>query len=650
MPTIRAAIAVLSFIGLASAAAAQPPVEHYARLPAAQGVSISPDGTRIAFIANDESNRYVIVSDIATRAINAADASHLRAFGTFWLDDDTVFARVGQVDAAWNVRGDVDRIGLVRVDADTMRAERLIRSRRGFGQNLNSANVVGVEPDSGRFLMPLRSSDGYINLYAVDPQNGMARSLRGRGNGETRSWAADPAGARHVRRQYFPDERESQIQVQADRGWRTLIDRDSELTGLGLVGFTENGEALLISHRSDTAPYTRIVQEVSLEDGSLGDIVLSDDQYDYASARRDPYRGHVVRLTIERERPEHLWLDEELGAHQATLDAVFEDMAVTLHSWTPDRQKVVFSTQSDSQAAVYYVVDFSDESAVALRTAYPELLDHPGVERRQIHYTARDGEAVPAYLSTPPGEGPHPFVVLVHGGPAARDTGGFDYFASFLTSRGYGVIQPQYRGSGGFGLQWEASGWGEWGRGVMQHDVSDAAAFVIDEGLADQICIAGASYGGYAALAGAAFTPDLFDCVIAINALSDLNRSLDWTERRYGEDSSSVRYWIKAYTGEPSDQRPDHDFLANISPAEHADAITAPVLLLHGENDTVVAIEQARTMRRGLRSAGVQHRYVELDGGDHWLLEYDTRLQVLSEMERFLDATIGAGDAGLSLD
>jgi dipeptidyl aminopeptidase/acylaminoacyl peptidase len=244
---------------------------------------------------------------------------------------------------------------------------------------------------------------------------------------------------------------------------------------------------------------------------------------------------------------------------------------------------------------------------------------------------------IPGYLARPLGaEGATPLVLLPHGGPASLDVGGFDWLAHFLASRGYTVLQPNFRGSGGLGKEWEDAGHGEWGVGVMQHDLTDGVAALVAAGMADpeRVCIVGASYGGYAALAGAAFTPELYRCAAAIAGVADLRVMLSFERDRAGFSSPTVAYWRQAMgvdeTGSANER------LEAASPSAHVDEVRAPVLLIHGHDDTVVPIAQSQLMQRALEGAGKSVQFVELEGEDHWLSGAKTRLETLQALDVFL--------------
>ncbi|MFO1187458.1 MAG: prolyl oligopeptidase family serine peptidase [Alphaproteobacteria bacterium] len=221
----------------------------------------------------------------------------------------------------------------------------------------------------------------------------------------------------------------------------------------------------------------------------------------------------------------------------------------------------------------------------------------------------------------------------MHGGPSLRDTADFNFWAQFLASRGYLVLQANFRGSTGYGTSWRVAGYKEWG-GLMQTDVEDGADALARNGLADKArtCIIGASYGGYAALAGATLTPNRYACAVSVAGPSDLFKLMNWVRETYGDDSNSYYFW-NATMGDPDSEKNE---LIAVSPARHADAVRAPILLMHGSLDTVVPIEQTRDMLNKLKSAGKDVRYVELPGDDHWLSRPTTRTMMLAEIEKFL--------------
>jgi dipeptidyl aminopeptidase/acylaminoacyl peptidase len=223
-------------------------------------------------------------------------------------------------------------------------------------------------------------------------------------------------------------------------------------------------------------------------------------------------------------------------------------------------------------------------------------------------------------------------VVFPHGGPASRDTPSFDWWAQAMASRGYAVLQVNFRGSDGFGWSFTKAGFGQWGR-KMQTDLSDGVRFLAKEGVIDpkRVCIVGGSYGGYAALAGAALDTGVYRCAASVAGLSDLRRFIDWSKAQNGV--SAYRWWTR-FMGAEDSRDPS---LAEISPAAHIDRVNIPILLVHGRDDTVVPLEQSRIMADALQKAGKPVELIVQKGADHWLSRGDTRLETLDAIVDFLE-------------
>ena len=252
---------------------------------------------------------------------------------------------------------------------------------------------------------------------------------------------------------------------------------------------------------------------------------------------------------------------------------------------------------------------------------------------QSVSFKAQDGLALGGYLTLPNGRAARglPLVVFPHGGPAVRDEPGFDWWAQAMASRGYAVLQVNYRGSDGFGTAFREAGFGEWGR-KMQTDLSDGVRYLAAQGTIDpaRVCIVGASYGGYAALAGATLEHGVYRCAVSVAGPSDLRHFVAWSLRRH--DLSTQRYWDR-FMGAKG---PDDTHLDDLSPADRIGAATPPILLIHGKDDTVVPFEQSQFMADALKRAGKPVEMVVLNHEDHWLSHGDTRLQMLQATMDFL--------------
>lgn len=226
-----------------------------------------------------------------------------------------------------------------------------------------------------------------------------------------------------------------------------------------------------------------------------------------------------------------------------------------------------------------------------------------------------------------------PAILMPHGGPESYDKVSFDWLAQYFSSRGFLVIQPQFRGSDGFGAEFILKGRGEWGR-KMQHDLTDAVKALIKSEYVDanRICIVGASYGGYAALAGAAFTPKLYQCAISINGVADVDQMLKDEKSEYGSDHWVLSYWQESIINGTIAEK----HLEEISPITHVNNIQIPILLIHGEYDEVVPFSQSENMYEELKDAGKQVKFVELNKGDHHLSNAINRMEALKAIDKFI--------------
>lgn len=636
---------------LASPAFAQtPPVEAFGRLPAISDVAISPDGTRVALARNEPGGSVLQVVNLDRGEQVAAERVEegVRLLGVGWIDNERVSFLLNRTfrprDALPDYvafRGAPRRVDYYRngvLDVPSGRIRLLTTNPNAEWADTGSALIAPIEGDPGyaRMIGLSRSGRGfYPTVYRVDLSNGNARTLNPRGaNDDTRRYLLDRSGAVVARADSHDESNFWRIFVYDGEAPRELLGDRSEFgEPIFLAGMLPDGRIAVLDH--DAADEYYVLYAIDRQSGAR-EQVFAREGSEVDRAITDPWTREVVGVEwIESERRTQTFFDPALQAAYESASAVFPSGMAVLQSWSADRSRFIVYAERGLDGGGYYLFKPADNVIQRLAMRYPELQDARG-ERLAIRYRARDGQAIPAYLTLPPGQEQAqglPLVLLVHGGPASRDTLDFDYMAAFFASRGYAVLQPNFRGSAGYGSTWERAGWRQWG-GLMQTDVEDGVTALARSGRIDpeRVCIVGGSYGGYAALAGATLTPERYRCAISINGASDLNEMLRVERMETGTDSISSDYW----RGIIGDGREDRDAIRAVSPAFLADRVQAPILLLHGTDDTVVRIDQSRRMNRALVQAGKTVRFVELEGDDHFLSDSATRIQTLREMEFFL--------------
>ncbi|MGA3156529.1 MAG: alpha/beta fold hydrolase [Steroidobacteraceae bacterium] len=394
-----------------------------------------------------------------------------------------------------------------------------------------------------------------------------------------------------------------------------------------LVGISPDGASVWIEAREGGVNHWR---PISLRDGSVGPDLPDSANWD--SVLTDRITGRITAATSGGDYPVYHFFDPELQRRWNAISAATAGLSARLIS-ANDRGSKLIMTAATETGPRYVDVDLDTEQIEPIGSMYANI---PSVaEVRPVSYPASDGLIIPGYLTLPPGRPATrlPLIVFPHGGPAARDSMDFDWWAQAMASQGYAVLQPNFRGST-VTTALEEAGYGQWGR-KMQTDLSDGVRYLAAQGLVDpaRVCIVGASYGGYAALAGITFEPDVYRCGVSVAGVSDLRQMFKWINtRHYDADSPAVR-GLERWTGA---SRPEDSALDNISPARHVDTVRAPVLLIHGRDDSVVPYEQTTLMAEALRNAGKPFVQVDLKKEDHWLSSSETRLQMLDATIAFL--------------
>jgi acetyl esterase/lipase len=535
------------------------------------------------------------------------------------------------------------RTGVLSLETGTSTLLMQDSNTRGNFALTNLQVPIEADPGFGRMIAwggaITMNNMAKLSVYRVNLDTGKGSAVEV-GAMQTRGFMLDEKGATIARVDINEDKNRWRLFTYENDKDRMVLEKISEMgLPLSMFGLFEDGRIAAVDPHEEGK--RNVLLAIDRKSGESTPVAgLQDTNGSDVVPLGDPWRRRVVGAQWTDDLPKQQFFDAELAKIAAALQEPFKDGFALLESWSRDRKRVLVFGEHAADAGAYYIYEPESKRLRMLGKRYPQVTaqEHLG-DRQSIKYRARDGKQIPAYLTLPVGVAPKnlPLVLLVHGGPHARDDFTFNWWASFLASRGYAVLQVNYRGSTGYGYEWFDAGRKGWGDGLMQTDVEDGANALVKSGFADakHICIMGGSYGGYAALAGATLTPDKYACAVSVNGLSDPEDLLKDAQVG-GKKSMGAEWWGKSMGAD------DMDHLRKVSPIRHADQVRVPVLLIHGAEDTVVPVEQSRAMNAKLQKAKVDVRYVELKGDDHWLSSASTRTQVLQEIETFLAKTIGA--------
>lgn len=437
-------------------------------------------------------------------------------------------------------------------------------------------------------------------------------------------WLIDESGNVSARFVYHDAKKLWEIRAHKEGHWTLAASGTAAVDKPDMLGFNADGSAIIVRLMENGDPVWKPL--------NLKDYTWGPPMGEFSEIIEDRKSGRIVGGVKEVGGSQYTFFDNELQAHWNAVLRAFPGARVTLESHSDDYSKIVVKVFGRSDGYVYALFDWYDHHTTILGPVYRGLT--APAEVRAISYRAADGMTIPGFLTLPPGavEKDLPLIVFPHGGPAAADTLEFDWWAQAMAARGYAVLQPNFRGST-LNSRFVEAGYGEWGR-KMQTDLSDGVRYLAQQGIIDpkRVCIVGASYGGYAALAGVTLEPAMYRCAVSVAGISDLRRMRRWIGEN--EMGRSQRYWDR-YIGTSDKNDPA---LAAISPIEHVNAITAPVLLIHGRDDTVVPFEQSDVMESALKHAGKSVELVTMKHEDHWLSNGETRLQMLEACVAFLKA------------
>lgn len=599
------------------------PMEDFFRNPTNAAFSISPDGTKLAFARPWEHRMNVYVRDLATgneKRITSATERDIAGF--FWKGS-------GKIVYAQDSGGD-ENFHVYITDIDSLEARDLTpfeKVKAGVLDDLEDAPI--------HMLIEMnRRNPEVFDVYRCNILTGELE-LVGENPGNITGWMTDHDGKLRAAVQTDGVNETLLYRTDESQDFHQLITTNFKETFSPVMFAYDNKIMYVVSNLSSdkTAIYT-----FDPETNKTLDLVFRHDEVDVGSLMHSKKRKVITGVTYTTDRRHYKFFDAEREELQKKLDAFFPEVEAVVADVDDNERKVIVRTYSDRTRGAYYLFDRKDESMSKLADLSPWLKADQMAPMTAITFPSRDGLKIHGYITLPVGvEAKNlPLVVIPHGGPSARDGWGFDSEVQFLANRGIAVLQVNFRGSTGYGKSFWLAGFKQWGR-KMQDDVTDGVQWAVSEGIADRsrLAIYGGSYGGYSALAGAAFTPYLYACAVSYVGPSNLFTLLE-SIPPYWKPFIDMEYEM---IGDPVK---DKDLLTEISPVFHAENIRIPLFIAQGANDPRVNKAESEQIVDAVRRTGKDVVYMVKDNEGHGFHNEENRFDFYRELEEFFRKHLGS--------
>jgi dipeptidyl aminopeptidase/acylaminoacyl peptidase len=599
------------------------PVEVLFQRPKFGFLQLSPDGMNLAATVRLKGRRNLEIVDLKTReakAITGFDDTDVLYFS--WINNKRLVLAVGDGEEA---SGKARFSGWVAVNRD------------GSGvQRLYFASYLGPGPSGGDSIIVTAGGRGSTinDVYLLDTYTLHFKLLTFDYPGEVRGWFVDRSGTPRVAHSYLRGVHTLWYRESADAPW-TKIDEGGEFRlHFDPLAFDYDNKTLYVAATRDGDK--RAVYTYDFENKKLGELVAGSPQVDISTLIFSGKKRALVGVSYQGLKPGVTWFDPDVARLQKIADEALPDTVNVLHLAGQNLHRAVVVASSDVDPGTIYLLD-ADKMQLELLAKTLDWIDpNHMVPRKPVTYTARDGMEIPAYLTVPAttGDRKPPLIVNIHGGPWVRGSvWGFNTEAQFFASRGYAVLEPEFRGSDGHGWKLLSAGFKQWGL-AMQDDITDGVEWLIRQGVVDKdrICLYGGSYGGYATLWGLIKTPDLYKCGVASVAVSDVSMlfELDWDDLAR---SSYFDYAVKDVIG---DREKDADKFRSVSPLFNAERLKAPVLLAYGGRDRRVPIKHGDQFRAALDKYGKTYEWVVYRDEGHGFNKDENRFDFYRRVDAFL--------------
>jgi len=600
------------------------PLKDFFRNPAKTDLQLSPDGRYLSWLAPWESRLNVWVEELSTHEVKRVTAATKRDVHNYFWTSPTRLAYLQD-------EGGDENYQLFGVDATGGNPQALTAFEHTQTKVLDE-----LEDQDDEILVELNRRDPQVfDVHLLDTVTGEL-TLVVENPGNVTRWLADRTGV--VRIAVASEGLDTVLMHRRDEteSFRSVLTVDLHDKVVPLFFTFDNRELYAASNRGRDK---QAIVRLNLETGEEEEVLFEHPEVDSFGLLASRRRRIVTGVVYQRERLEYFFIDEEEEQARmfAELSERLPNYSLSITSMTRDEQTVLVGVTGDKLRGTYYLFDVGTRELRKVAELAPWLRESEMADQAPIAFVARDGLPLTGYLTRPCGaEGRKlPVVVHPHGGPWARDYWGFDPEVQFLANRGYAVLQINYRGSTGLGRKFWEAGFKQWGR-AMQDDLTDGVRWLIEQGIADpdRVGIYGASYGGYATLAGLAFTPELYAAGVDYVGPSNLFTLLETLPAYWGP----FKQLMYEQVGDPV---ADETLLRAASPLFSADKIKAPLLVIQGGNDPRVKKAEADQIVAALKKRGLDVPYIVKDNEGHGFTNEENRIEVYTAIEAFLAQHLG---------
>lgn len=635
-----------------SASQAQPSIEDFVKHPRFEGGQLSPSGKYLALARRNSSVQGILVVDLETMAIESGThfGKNEDVWDFFWANDERLLIEPAlRAPAIMSYKAPTGELVGMNADGSNLRrlsGFRVPQTRTGtLLYNRNAINSQGevfdlYTQDKDHVLVQAAGgsgSTGYTKAFLLNINNGKTKVV-GRSKIRYGSFVADTSGLPTINIG-ANDDNETEVYFRANNAASFQLKSRNQFgsgTILPISSIEKSAGYYVLENKSgDTLGLSRWFPN----EPDIFETVFRHANVDIDSVVTDSKGKKIVAIKYHDPLPNYFYPDENLAivaAHKRMREQ-FPGRDVVIESLTDNLDKAVINVTGDIYPDQYYLLNANTEELERIFVSQPQLENQKLAKMQPVSFPSRDGLTLNGFLTVPaePAKQSNlPLVVLVHGGPyGLRDQWGYDFEVQLLASRGYAVLQVNFRGSPGYGLQYQAAGIGEWGN-KMQNDITDATQWAIDQGISDEnrICIYGSSYGGYAALMGTVREPQLYQCAIGYAGVYDLAGLF---ENGAIQNTSQGESYLNQVLGQ------NKEVLEQRSPRFNADKITASIMIAHGRKDTIAPYAQAKSMRRALINAGNEPQFfIEAKEG-HGFFGQRSRMRYYTELLAFLEKNIG---------